>query len=202
MDAFLQKRAAAAPTPLDYKVPQSTFMAIAWAGVAISLLFIVFRLAVRVRSFSKLFLDDILVVLAWFMFLASTIVWQVKVHVLYWEYDVNNGRAPPTPAFLNAFQHFIVHVVTWNVLFYSALWTVKASFLVFFRRLDSNVVGWRRWGWYVVYVVCVLTYIACIADIDYGCSVADVNKLLGTFLSPCMFFFPGGALLLSRTYIF
>lgn len=149
-----------------------------WAAVATSCLFVIFRLVVRVRSFKKLQVDDYLVVAAWCMFLASSIVWQIKAYILYWLYDVVHGRLQHLTGFLREYPTFMPHIVTWNVLFYSCLWTIKFSFLVFFRRLQSRVERKQRIWWWVVFTITVITWVACIADIDYNCSLRSATYIL------------------------
>lgn len=149
-----------------------------WAAVAISCLFVIFRLAVRVRTFKKLQADDYLTVAAWCMFLASSIVWQLKAYILYWLYDVVYGRTQFSTEFLHDYSTFMPQIVTWNVLFYSCLWSIKFSFLVFFRRLQSRVERAQRIWWWVVFAITVATWVVCIADIDYNCSLRNVIYIL------------------------
>ncbi|KND94611.1 hypothetical protein TOPH_00772 [Tolypocladium ophioglossoides CBS 100239] len=166
-------------TPADERMSQTTFLAVAWATTGLSLLFVLFRLAVRVRSFKALYVDDGLVIAAWLMLLVSSIIWQIKASLLYWQFDVTNGRAPPTPAFIAAWATFMPHIVTWNVLFYSCLWAVKLSFLVFFRRLlGSKTTREGKIGWWVICALVVAGWVACVADIDYKCTINDNTYIL------------------------
>lgn len=149
-----------------------------WAAVAVSFLFLVLRLTIRVRSFNKLQFDDCLVAAAWLMLLASSIVWQSKAYILYWLYDVVHGKTQFSMDFLDEYSTFMPHIVTWNVLFYSCLWSIKFSFLMFFRRLRSKVERWQTIWWWVVFAITLSTWVACIADIDYKCSVRSVIYIL------------------------
>lgn len=151
---------------------------IAWAATAISLLFLIFRLAVRVRSFRKLYSDDYLVIAAWLMLLTSTIIWQTNIYLLYWQYDVASGRAPYSEAFIAAYATFMPQVTTWTVLFYSCLWAIKFSFLMFFRRLGSEIKVHKVW-WWVVFILTFAGWIASISDFDYRCSAGDISYILG-----------------------
>ncbi|KAK5993821.1 hypothetical protein PT974_07258 [Cladobotryum mycophilum] len=151
------------------RISKTTFMAVAWAVTGISFLFLLFRLTVRIRSFKKLYSDDYLVIAAWLMLLATSVIWQIKVPILYQLFEINRGGAPLTTKFTDSYATFMPHIVTWSVLFYSCLWSVKFSFLLFFRRLGSKITHqYNIWWW----IICVLTFagwVACIADIDYKC---------------------------------
>lgn len=138
----------------------------------ISFAFVVFRLIIRVRAFGNLQLDDFLVVAAWFMLLAAAIVWHYKIYFVYELYDVLAGKTPPV-SFLTDYKSFMPNIITWNVLFYSSLWSIKFSFLIFFRRLGSKVKSHIIW-WWVVLGLAVIGYIVCVADIDWDCSLKSV----------------------------
>ncbi|KAI1074869.1 hypothetical protein F5B20DRAFT_585879 [Whalleya microplaca] len=159
------------------RVSQKTFLGIAWAATAITLLFLVFRLTIRLRSFRKLFSDDYLVIAAWLMLFTSTIIWQIKLHLLYWQYDVTFGRAPPSEDFVAAYATFLPQIVTFSVLFYSCLWAVKFSFLMFFRRLGSEIKAHKIW-WRVVFVLTLAGWIASIADFDYRCAAGGITYVM------------------------
>ncbi|RYP77926.1 hypothetical protein DL769_003299 [Monosporascus sp. CRB-8-3] len=163
--------------PSIERVSQTTFLAIAWAATAVTLLFLIFRLAVRIRSFRKLYSDDYLVIAAWLMLLTSTIIWQSKLYLLYWQYDVTFGRAPYTEEFIAAYATFMPQVTTWTVLFYSCLWAVKFSFLMFFRRLGSEIKAHKVW-WRVVFILTLAGWIASVSDFDYRCSTSDITYIL------------------------
>lgn len=169
---------------LKAKLPQAT----AWSSTALSLLFLAFRLAVRFHSSRRLQSDDWLVIVAWLMLLAFTIAWQIKIYFLFWMEDVFIGKTPPTDAFYHHQASFLPFVVIWNYLFYSSLWAVKLSFLIFFRRLDSKVIKFHRIWWWVVLFLTIVAWIGCVADIDYGCTIGDTEFILSQY-DACIFLF-------------
>lgn len=132
----------------------------------------VFRLSVRLHTFGNVQLDDYLVVAAWFMLLAAAVVWQYKIHFVYELFDVLTGHTP-SASFLSDYKSFMPNIITWNVLFYSCLWSIKFSFMVFFRRLGSKLRTHVIW-WWVVLSLAVIGYIGCVADIDWDCSLKSV----------------------------
>lgn len=178
------------------KVPQSVFLVRAqvpflpllhqakhghqgflWSGTALSLCFLAFRLCVKLRAFRKLYVDDYLVVLAWLIKLTTSILWQIKLPAMYEQYAVQSGQKPITPGFFERDAVFLRYIVPLNILFYSCLWAVKISFLVFFRRLGSNVRNQKIWWWFVL-ILTILAWVACIADIRYQCALGSIEHIL------------------------
>lgn len=153
-------------------VTESTFLGLLWTGVAVSSCFLVFRLYVKLRSFRRLYSDDYLVFAAWIMLLAFAILWQVEVPTLYLQYAVQSGNARFTPGFINKDTELLRSIVPFTILFYSCLWAVKISLLLFFRRLGSSVRGQRIW-WWSIFVITVIAWVACIGDINWRCSLGS-----------------------------
>lgn len=156
------------------KVSKETFLGITWAAVWISFAFMIFRLSVRIRSFGHIQLDDYFVIVAWCMLLTSAIIWQLKAYVVYWLYAVQSGEVAPSADFLAAYENFMPQITTWNILFYSCLWAIKLSFLIFFRRLGSRTKSHVIW-WWVVLGVTLIAWVGCIADIDWACSLNGIS---------------------------
>ena len=141
-----------------------------------SLCFLIFRLTVKIRSFRRIYTDDCLVILAWAMLLGSAILWQVESPTLYELYAVTSGQKIPDAGFIARQIAFLRTIVPFTILFYSCLWTVKLSFLIFFRRLGANVRGHKAWWWFVLILI-VLTWAACVADIHWVCSLGPFETI-------------------------
>lgn len=114
------------------------------------------------------------------MKLATAILWQINVPVLYEYLAVIAGKKPFDLGFLDRAVAILRTGVLLNVLFYSALWLVKLSFLMFFRRLGSKVKGQKIW-WWCILVFTVLTWAACIADFQYKCSLSSLAFIVCEF---------------------
>lgn len=119
--------------------------------------------------------------------LGTSILWQIKLPVLYEYYAVMAGKRPFDAAFVDKHTAFLRALVPFTILFYSTLWLVKLSFLIFFRRLGSKVKGQKIWWWFIL-VVTVLTWLACIADIDYRCLL---DSYLSYIVCKCFPILPG-----------
>lgn len=140
----------------------------------VSFAFLIFRLIVRMRSFGKFQIDDYLVIAGWCMLLTSASIWQTKAYIVYWLYQIQDDPSTFTMDFLAAEATMMPHITTWNVLFYSCLWSIKFSFLFFFRRLYPIAKAHKIW-WWIVFAITLITWIASIADIDWECSLKSID---------------------------
>jgi hypothetical protein len=159
---------------------------IAWGGTAVSLIFFVFRICVRIKSFKRLYADDFLVLLAWLSLFGSAIVWQTQQTAMYHQYDLAAGKVSPTPEILEAEIVFLRTEVATIILFYVCLWCVKISFLIFFRRLGQNVRGLRVW-WWVVLGFTIAFFATCIGDTQYSCLLRSLDWILSMQELPILF---------------
>lgn len=117
-----------------------------------------------------------MVITAWASLLGTSILWQIRAPSFYENYAVMAGQRPYDLAYINEQKIFLLNLLALNILFYSSLWLVKLSFLLFFWRLGWKVKGPKIW-WWCILIITLLTWVTCIATIDYRC-------LLNPFASP------------------
>ena len=142
---------------------------IAWGGVGLTILFFAFRILVRIKVFGQLHADDGLVLFAWIVLLVNTILWQTGQDGLYQNIAVSSGQLyPPPPGFEHATEEYLRKSVAVIVFFYTGLWSIKFSFLVFFKRLGHNV-RHQDVLWWVVLAITLAAYITCLGTIEYPC---------------------------------
>lgn len=141
-----------------------------WGGVALTLLFFAFRIYFRIKSFHRLFWDDCLVLMAWLMILANAIVWHYTKDGLYLLLSVQSGRQLPPQDFGPKVEEYLHHSIAILVLFYSSLWCVKLSFLIFFRGLGPNVQRQKRIWWSILALV-VASYFLVLGTIQWHCLI-------------------------------
>lgn len=157
---------------------------VTWTFTIVSFAFLIFRLAIRIRAFRKLQIDDYFVIAAWLMFLASAIIWQMKAHIMYLLYDITTGKATFTEEFIQAYSTLMPQITTFSLLFYLCIWSIKFSFLFFFRKLGSGtqVRAHTRW-WWAVFGLTIVGLVGSIADFDFKCSLSDITYILGELCS-------------------
>ena len=143
--------------------------AVAWAAVAIGFVSFLIRVIVRLKVFHKLFADDPLVLFSCVLLLSNTITWQLVKEDMYLFLAVFAGQIYPPPADLpGRTERYLRATVAIITFFYTGLWAIKLSFLVFFKRLGENVRNQNIIWWSVVAVTCA-SYFACLGTIEYKC---------------------------------
>lgn len=132
----------------------------------------------RLFAFHRLWLDDAFAISAWLMLLVQAITWQTQVDTLYLMFWLVSGRVLPTLENLDRISKLLRAECVILVLFYCSLWSIKASFLIFFHRIGGIDRRWLAWFWCVVFFVGT-TFLACVADIQYNCLLRDQRYIQG-----------------------
>ncbi|KAI4202614.1 MAG: hypothetical protein LQ348_001478 [Seirophora lacunosa] len=102
---------------------------------------------------------------------------------MYYIMGVTAGVVLPDENAANVAQSWFKSMLAVLILFYSALWSIKVSFLLFFRRLGKNVQGQKR-IWWPVFGITLATYFACIGTIQYACLVSSLEYLTAHCATP------------------
>ena len=152
--------------------------AIQWTGVVLSLSVMIFRVYVRLRLSRRLFPDDSFVVAAWLFYVALAIIFQTQINSMW--IAINAGSHQQEQLSLDNIErvNVFLHLQTeaW-VLSLTALWLVKFSFLLFFRKLGNHVRR-QRILWRAVIGFTSASYFVCISLGPFKCWItADANAL-------------------------
>ena len=164
----------------QYKVDIS-YEGIIWSGLVITFAAILFRIYARIRGFKRLWWDNALVILAWLLLLGNAVLWQLAKTGLYAVQAVSSGRELPGAGFVSQAEQYLRLSAGYFVLFYTSLWSVKVSFLIFFRRLGKNV-NHQNAIWWSVSGIVIAGYVVAIGTIRWNCSLPPLQTILGTRL--------------------
>lgn len=149
-----------------------------WGGWAITVIFVCFRILSRIKIFKRLYWDDFFVLLALALTLASAIIWQAfMAHDMYEVMNVSAGLELPGPKFLADGRRYSQASLAILILFYSTLWSIKLSFLIFFRRLGKNVRR-QKLLWWPVMGFTLASYVVAVAIIQYPCLVKSMFYII------------------------
>lgn len=130
------------------------------------------------KAFRRLYADDFLVLFSWLLLLATAIIWQCVSNDLYQMLAVNSGHLSPPPATFNTdSERYLKSSLPIIIFFYTGLWSVKLSFLLFFRRLGNKVRG-QKLHWWIVTGFTLVTWCTCIGTIQYDCLVLPFTKIV------------------------
>lgn len=102
---------------------------------------------------------------------------------MYYIMAVSAGLELPGEGFASLAESYFKSTVAVIILFYSSLWSIKISFLLFFRRLGKNVRG-QNVVWWPVFSFTLATYFACIGTIQYRCLVNSFAYLAANCKTP------------------
>lgn len=154
------------------------FQGVLWALTGTAFVFVLFRLYVQLAYFHGLFIDDFLVILAWIIILTAAVIWQIYGRHLFQFNRVLSGQESLTLSALLQYHTFMHSLAPLQILFYTALWCIKFSFLSFFYRLSCRIKPLCLW-WVIVVVITAGVYIASVADIEYKCSFGGLEYVMG-----------------------
>ncbi|KAF1814258.1 hypothetical protein P152DRAFT_480466 [Eremomyces bilateralis CBS 781.70] len=140
------------------KITRPALQTTMWVCITVSIVFTVLRLSIRTIMARKLFDDDYAVIFAMACFLTYCILYQIcmpqlyHVGILWYTLDI-------TPESIIGVQLFLRFQFGMIILFWTNLWAVKVSFMLFFRRLLPKTKNRLIWWWWTVLVLIISTYI-------------------------------------------
>ncbi|KAL2119931.1 hypothetical protein VTJ04DRAFT_6892 [Mycothermus thermophilus] len=150
-------------------VSEAGIRTIIWCFYTGVTIFVGLRLFVRVRQNGRLLVDDGIIVFAWLCFTTMCILQTIQLPHLWYTTYLSAGRLAPgveTTYHLEQLTRWQFPVIK---LFWTVLWTVKASFLAVFFRLVKPFPILRRL-WWVVAVFTFLAYVGCWLASTLTCS--------------------------------
>lgn len=154
-------------TAVHIDAPRLT--AIVWTCFSVATCFVILRLTVRWRQNRTLLADDWWISWAWLCLLTMAVLQTEQIPSLYYVTYLLAGRievtadTPRLSVQLSRWQFPIIK------LFWTVLWSVKASFLAIFYRLVKPFTIYRR-VWYGVAVFTFLAYVGCVVSSALTCS--------------------------------
>lgn len=130
----------------------------------------IFRLVSRWRGPRRVFWDDACAGLAAILIIITAGLWQWTARDIYYILNLAAGLAPLEADFATRLIRGLKASLIVELFFYTSLFLVKLSFLLFFRRLGSNVRG-QKHIWWSVFAFAVIGYLVSIGNVEYHCLV-------------------------------
>ncbi|KAK4245588.1 hypothetical protein C7999DRAFT_16244 [Corynascus novoguineensis] len=173
MSATTTAAAAAAATPPAFvaspdaplagaarSISESGLLVIVWVCFSVATLFATLRLTVRFRGNRFFLADDYWIMFAWLALLTMTILQTIQMPSLWYLTYLRAGRMGPDETTV----YRVEQLTRWQFpiikLFWTTLWSIKASFMTVFFRLVKPFPILRRL-WYCVAVFAAIAYIGC-----------------------------------------
>ncbi|MCJ1431731.1 hypothetical protein MMC27_001086 [Xylographa pallens] len=130
------------------------------------------------KVFHRLSVDDGFLLAAWIMSLANASIWQAARKQLYLGVAVSSGQSVALPTdFFSEMQTFLRSLLGAYLIQFSTLWSVKLSFLFFFRGLGRNVKR-QRIIWWIAIAFDLASFAVCIGTLDYLCLASSVEYII------------------------
>lgn len=167
-----------APLGIAENLPEGGHIAVAWAGVGLSFLFVVARTVIRVSKVERLDYDDYWIFLAWVLLAVNALLETLQTPHLYYVALANAGMVKFDETLLYHGNLFVRYEFAIIGLFWSVLWAVKASFLAMFWKLFDGLPVYRKWS-VVIAVFAFLTYVGCWIASILNCHPASLYFKFG-----------------------
>lgn len=158
-----------------------SLLAIVWICFSVATFFVVLRLTVRWRQNHSLLPDDYWIIWAWMCLLTMASLQTKQMDSLWYITYLTAGRIPVTAEAATQTEDLTRWQFPIIKLFWTVLWSVKASFMAVFFRLVRPFTIHRRL-WYFVAVFATLAYIGCWLASTLTCSPPSDYFRAGTFL--------------------
>jgi hypothetical protein len=116
-------------------------------------------------------------VLAWGMLLSVAALGQVYLKDIYMLMAVSSGDMMPDPNFLEEAQRGLRAFGIAMLLFYSGIWAIKLSFLLFFKRFGAQFAAYRIF-WWAVLIITIASGAITIGLMQFHCIFGPINDTM------------------------
>ncbi|KAL2134876.1 hypothetical protein VTI74DRAFT_10602 [Chaetomium olivicolor] len=141
-------------------VSENGLLAVVWVCFSVATIFVALRLSVRFRQNRSFLCDDYWIIFAWLTLLTMAILQMEQMQALWYLTYLQAGRVVPDQTTAGKTEQLTRWQFPIIKLFWTVLWSVKASFLTVIFRLVKPFPILRRL-WYCVFAFVVLGYIGC-----------------------------------------
>ena len=145
---------------LSKHLPPGGLIAIVWCSVALAGAFVILRTLIRITRIERLGYEDHCLYFAYISLIINAILQTLQIPHLYHLTRANVGLEPDEAALLWHGNEYVKYELCIIGLFWTVLWSVKASWLALYWRLFNRLQVYQRW-WKVVVVFACATYAGC-----------------------------------------
>ena len=132
-----------------------------WAAIGLAIIFTVLKTTVRLYVSRKIFIDDVLVYIALTILIIMGVLYTLINDIIFELVLVDDGVLEPTPEFAVEAAFFLKVQFAIIVLFWTTLWAVKFSFLMYYKKLFIGLPGHMQKCWWAVSIFALLAYLGC-----------------------------------------
>lgn len=135
-----------------------------------------FRIAFQIHNRRRLFLSDVFLIFACVCLCAGTVVLYHFEAMLYLEQALSKNPFSVSipPDFFSKVVRSLKYLYAYQAIAWAAIFSVKFSFLCFFRPLVNHLTKPRKW-WTCVTVFAALSWAFCTVDVFIICPHFDLK---------------------------
>jgi hypothetical protein len=149
-------------------LPRESLLALVWTSFGVAFLLVIMRTAIRFKFMARLTMEDAWIFLALAALLTSCIIQTIQLPSLYYILAIIAGVIPVSAEVIDQTENYLRFEFATNVLFWTVLWCVKASFLALYYKLFREL-PWYRRAWYALAVFTLLAYVGCWITLATSC---------------------------------
>lgn len=127
------------------------------------------RTAIRIHVFRRLFADDVCVFFAVVILIALGVLYNHAIPVIFNIERIVLGEAISSLGFKEQIEYFLKLQFSIIILFWTSLWAVKFSFLMFYKNILAGLPGHIIW-WKFIFAFTVLAFLGCQATNLKSCA--------------------------------
>lgn len=148
------------PLGIAQHLPPGGLIAIAWSSIVLAGMFVAARTVIRITRTERLDWDDYWIYIAYTLMIVSVILQTLQTPSLYYIVRAFSGLVPLDEEYMEEGNLYARYEFVIMGLFWTVLWSVKASFLALYWRLFQGLGQYKKW-WKGVAVFTFLTYLGC-----------------------------------------
>ncbi len=165
---------------ISQHLPVGGLIAIAWSSVGLAGAFVIARTRIRITRVERLGFEDYWLYFAYLILIINAVLQTLQTRHLYYLDRANAGLEPLGATLLWHGNQYVKYEFCIIGLFWTALWSVKASWLALYWRLFKGLQVYQRW-WMAVAAFVLGTYAGCWIASSLNCHPASAYFHFGDF---------------------
>ncbi len=149
-------------------LPPQALLAVVWTSFSVACLLVILRTAIRLKYMPRLTMEDYWIFLALTTLLTSCILQTIQQSNLYFMLATIAGIIPISDNLIASVENYLRFEFPINILFWTVLWCVKASFLALYFKLFRELPSYRR-VWYFLAAFTFCAYVGCWITLATSC---------------------------------
>ena len=140
-------------------ISEQRFVEVSYAMIILASFFVLARVGIQIWKRKSMELQDYLVYFAFVCFLTMSVCYLVIVPKIYKIGRVTLGIIKPWPTMLDDVVVYVRMMFVTTTLFWIALWSIKLSLLVLYKKLMEGLPKMYIRLWWALFIFCLVVSI-------------------------------------------